>query len=262
MPMHQGPRYGRIVGWHLFPHVYHQVDNVKLFGASRRVARAFAMVWVPSNYPGQMHSAVAGGQQRWQAGVRPRRTTPCGWQTRLRRRCCVRLRGGIPSRRPSFSSPWPAAWWGSSWLQLPSSVSFCRPTTSNCTTRMTWLDAAPNTVCTRQCKASTRICLVFAAFFPCIAGSTTRTTTGLYTTCTCLAFASACPRSALKWGRVMSCVTRNTPGRPLRPFNRLAASAVAMGPGGPPPTARDVAAFATGPACCAICAFQLCLYHG
>ena len=29
------------------------------------------MVRLPSNYPGQMYSAVPGGQQRWQARVRP-----------------------------------------------------------------------------------------------------------------------------------------------------------------------------------------------
>ena len=29
------------------------------------------MVQLPSNYPGPMYNAVAGGQQRWQAGVRP-----------------------------------------------------------------------------------------------------------------------------------------------------------------------------------------------
>ena len=28
------------------------------------------MVRLPSNYPGEMYSAVAGGQQRWQAWVR------------------------------------------------------------------------------------------------------------------------------------------------------------------------------------------------
>ena len=71
MPVHQGPGYVRIVGRHLFPHVYHKVDKAKLFIASRRASRALAMVWLTSNYPCQMCSAVAGGQQRWQAGVRP-----------------------------------------------------------------------------------------------------------------------------------------------------------------------------------------------
>ena len=42
---------------------------MKLFNASR-VSRASAMVRLPSNYPDQMYTAVAGGQQRWQAGVR------------------------------------------------------------------------------------------------------------------------------------------------------------------------------------------------
>ena len=44
---------------------------MKLFSASRRASRALAMVRLPSNYPYQMYGAVAGGQQRWQAGVRP-----------------------------------------------------------------------------------------------------------------------------------------------------------------------------------------------
>ena len=65
MPVHQGSRYMRIVGRHLFPHVYHRVDKVKLFSASRRAARALTMVPLPSNYLGQMYSAVAGGQQPW-----------------------------------------------------------------------------------------------------------------------------------------------------------------------------------------------------
>ena len=64
MPMHQGPGYVQRVGRHLFPHVYHKVDKVKLFSASRRASRALAMVSLPSNYPGQMYSAVAGGQRR------------------------------------------------------------------------------------------------------------------------------------------------------------------------------------------------------
>ena len=71
MPVHQGPGYVRIVGRHLLPHVYHKVDKLKLFSASRRALRALAMVRLPSNYPGHMYSAVAGGKQRWQAGVRP-----------------------------------------------------------------------------------------------------------------------------------------------------------------------------------------------
>ena len=71
MPVHQGPGYVRMVGRHLFPHVYHKVDKIKLFSASRRASRALAMVRLPSNYPCQMYSAVAGGQQCWQAGVRP-----------------------------------------------------------------------------------------------------------------------------------------------------------------------------------------------
>ena len=61
----------RIVGMHLFPHVYHKVDKIKFFSASGRASRALAMVWLPSNYPYQMYSLVAGRQQRWQVGVRP-----------------------------------------------------------------------------------------------------------------------------------------------------------------------------------------------
>ena len=64
MPVHQGPGYVRIVGRHLFPHVYHKVDKDKIFSASRRASRALAVVRLPSNYPSQMYSAVAGGQQR------------------------------------------------------------------------------------------------------------------------------------------------------------------------------------------------------
>ena len=71
MPIHQGPGYIRIVGRHLFPHVYHRVDKLKLFASTRRASRALAMVHLPSNYPSQMYNAVAGGQQRWQAGVSP-----------------------------------------------------------------------------------------------------------------------------------------------------------------------------------------------
>ena len=61
MPVHQGPGYVRIVGRHLFPHVYHKVDKVRIFSASRCASRALAMVRLPSNYPCRMHSAVAGG---------------------------------------------------------------------------------------------------------------------------------------------------------------------------------------------------------
>ena len=74
MPVHQGPGYVHIVGRHLFPHVYHRVYKVRqslLFSASQRASRALAMVRLPSNYPCQMYSAVPGGPQRWQAGVRP-----------------------------------------------------------------------------------------------------------------------------------------------------------------------------------------------
>ena len=71
MPIHQGTGYVRIVGCHLLPQVYHQVDKLKLFSSSRRASRALAMVRLPSNYPYQMYGAVAGGHQRWQAGVRP-----------------------------------------------------------------------------------------------------------------------------------------------------------------------------------------------
>ena len=71
IPMHQGPGYVRVVGRHLFPHVYHKVDKTKLFSVSRRASRALAMVCLPSNYPYQMYGVVAGGQQRWQAGVHP-----------------------------------------------------------------------------------------------------------------------------------------------------------------------------------------------
>ena len=70
MPMHHGPGYVRVVGRHMFPHVYHKVDKMKLFSSSRPASRALAMVRLPSNYPYQMYSAMAGGQQRWQAGVR------------------------------------------------------------------------------------------------------------------------------------------------------------------------------------------------
>ena len=59
MPVHQGPGYVRVVGRHLFPHVYHKVDKMKLFSASRRASRALAMVRLPSNYPYEMYSASA-----------------------------------------------------------------------------------------------------------------------------------------------------------------------------------------------------------
>ena len=71
MPVHQGRGYVRIARRNLFPHVYHKVDKVKLFSASRRASRVLAMVELPSKYPRQMYLAVAGGQQRGQAGVRP-----------------------------------------------------------------------------------------------------------------------------------------------------------------------------------------------
>ena len=71
MPVHQRPGYIRVVGRHMFPHVYHKVDKMKLFSASRRALRALAMVRLPANYLSQMYSAATGGQQRWQAGVRP-----------------------------------------------------------------------------------------------------------------------------------------------------------------------------------------------
>ena len=51
MPVHHGSGYKRIVGRHLFPHVYHKVDKMKLFSASRCALRALAMVRPPSNYP-------------------------------------------------------------------------------------------------------------------------------------------------------------------------------------------------------------------
>ena len=65
IPVHQGPSYARVVGRHVFPYGYHRVDKMKLFSASRRASRALAMVRLPSNYPYQMYSVVAGGQQRW-----------------------------------------------------------------------------------------------------------------------------------------------------------------------------------------------------
>ena len=71
MPVHQGPGDIRVVARHLFPHVYHEVDKMKLLSASWRALRALAMGPLPSNYPYQMYTAVAGGQQRRQAGVRP-----------------------------------------------------------------------------------------------------------------------------------------------------------------------------------------------
>ena len=71
MPVHQGPGYVCVVGRHLFPHVYHKVDKMKPFSASRQASGALAMVRLPSNYPYRMYSAIAGGQQRWKAGVRP-----------------------------------------------------------------------------------------------------------------------------------------------------------------------------------------------
>ena len=71
MPLHEGAENVRIVGRHMFPQVYHQVHQVKLFSASRRAVRALAMVRLRSNYPGQMYIAVAADQQRWQAGVSP-----------------------------------------------------------------------------------------------------------------------------------------------------------------------------------------------
>ena len=64
MPVHQGPGYVRVVGRHVFPHVYHTVDKMKLFSASRRALRTLAMVRLPSNYPYEMYGVVAGGQQR------------------------------------------------------------------------------------------------------------------------------------------------------------------------------------------------------
>ena len=62
--VHEGLGYIRVVGCHLFPHVYHKVDKMKLFGASPRASRALAMVCLPSNYSYQMYSSIAGGQQR------------------------------------------------------------------------------------------------------------------------------------------------------------------------------------------------------
>ena len=53
----------------MLPHRYHKVD--KFFSASRRASRALAMFRLPSNYPGQMYSTLAGAQQRRQVGVRP-----------------------------------------------------------------------------------------------------------------------------------------------------------------------------------------------
>ena len=113
MPVHQGPRYVRIVGRHLFPHVYHKVDKVKLFSASRRASRAFAMVRLPSNYPCKMYSTVAGGQQRWQAGVRPPTYNSMRVANQAAAQCYTRLLDGMLSHQPSFSSPWPPGEWGS-----------------------------------------------------------------------------------------------------------------------------------------------------
>ena len=113
MPVHQGPGYVRIVGWHLFPHVYHKVDKVKLFSASRRASRALAMVQLPSNYPCQMCSAVAGGQQRWQAGVRPPTYNSMRVADQAAASVLLRLLDGTLSRQPNFSSPLPPGGWGS-----------------------------------------------------------------------------------------------------------------------------------------------------
>ena len=54
MPVHQGPGYVRKVGRHLYPPVYHKVDKVDFFSASRRASRALAMIRLPSNYSCQM----------------------------------------------------------------------------------------------------------------------------------------------------------------------------------------------------------------
>ena len=71
MPVHQGPWCVRIVGRHLFPHVYHRVDKVKLFSASRRASRALAMVRLPSSYPTILDVKCS---RRWTAKLASRST--------------------------------------------------------------------------------------------------------------------------------------------------------------------------------------------
>ena len=51
MHVHQGCGYVRMVGRHVFPHVYHIVDEMKLFSASRCASWALAMIRLASNYP-------------------------------------------------------------------------------------------------------------------------------------------------------------------------------------------------------------------
>ena len=70
------------------------------------------MVRLPSNYPYQMYGAVAGGQQRWQAGVRP--PTYNSMRVAYRTAACVlRMVTGwhtLPSTR--FFQPLAAGWVG------------------------------------------------------------------------------------------------------------------------------------------------------
>ena len=55
MPVHQGPGYWRVLGRHLFPHIYHKITKMKLFRASRRASQALAMVC------SQWTTSLAGG---------------------------------------------------------------------------------------------------------------------------------------------------------------------------------------------------------
>ena len=96
MPVHQRPSYVPVVGRHLFPHVYHKVDKMKLFSASRWASRALAMVRLSSNCSYHMYSAMVDNSAGKRGCTRPC-TTPCGLLIRQMPPFCAQSLVGTPS---------------------------------------------------------------------------------------------------------------------------------------------------------------------
>ena len=97
-----------------------------------------AMVRLPPHYPGQMYSAVAGGQQRWQAGVRPptNNSMRVADQAAASVLCAVTGWHTLPSAQ--FFQPLASGWVGIEPAAVAASVRFCRLIRSSYATRMSW----------------------------------------------------------------------------------------------------------------------------
>ena len=84
MPINQGPGYICVVGRHILPHVYHKVDETKLFCASRKASRALATLCLPANYPPRCMPQWRVGNTVGMRGFNPPHIVPCGSLIRRR----------------------------------------------------------------------------------------------------------------------------------------------------------------------------------